>query len=105
MVGQASLHPAVHFLPVSHPHYQDEQRFIPNLIDGAVILPRPNADAIELFLRLHLLYSMRAWILFEAENVPVHFLADRRIEPTDFPFRGGSDLHAVSQDSVPQFPH
>lgn len=48
---------------------------------------------------------MRAWILFEAENVPVHLPADVRIEFAKIPFGGGSDCNVVGQDSVPQFPH
>ena len=100
-----SLHPAVHFFPVSHSYHEDEESFIPNLIDGAVVLPRPYIDPIELSLRLHLLHAMRTWILFEAENVPVHLPADLRIELAEVPFGGGSDFHAVGQDSVPQFPH
>jgi hypothetical protein len=100
-----SLHPAVHFFPVSHSYHEDEESFIPNLIDGAVVLPRPYIDPIELFLRLHLLHAMRTWILFEAENVPVHLPADVRIELAEVPFGGRSDFNAVGQDSVPEFPH
>ena len=48
---------------------------------------------------------MRAWILFEAENVPVHWPADVRIELAEIPFGGGSDFNLVGQDSVPQYPH
>jgi hypothetical protein len=70
--GAISLHAAVYVFPVSHLHYQDKQSFIPNLIDDAVVLSRPYVDAVELLLGLHLHHAMRAWILFEAENVPVH---------------------------------
>ena len=48
---------------------------------------------------------MRTWILFEAENVPVHLPADLRIELAEVRFGGGSDFNAVGQDSVPKFPH
>ena len=103
--GAISLHAAVHVFPVSHLHYEDEQGFIPNLINDAVVLPRPNIDAIELLLGLHLHHSMRAWILFEAENVPVDLLSDVGIELAKVPLSGGSDFHAVGQESVSKFPH
>ena len=103
--GATSLHAAVYLFPVSHLHYQDKQSFIPNLINDAVVLPRPNVEAIELLLRLHLHHAVRTWILFEAENVPVHFPPHVRIELADLPFGGRSNLNAVGQDSVPQHPH
>jgi hypothetical protein len=36
-------------------------------------------DAIELLPGLQLLHPMRAWILCQAEKVPVHLLSDVRI--------------------------
>ena len=103
--GATSLHAAVYVFPVSHLHYQDEESLIPNLINDAVVLPRPNIDAIELLLRLHLHHAMGARILFEAENVPVHLPPHVRIELADLPFGGRSNFNEVGQDSVPQYPH
>ena len=103
--GATSLHAAVYVFPVSHLHYQDKQSFIPNLINDAAVLPRPNIDAIELLVRLHLHDAMRAWILFEAENVPVHLPPHVRIELADLPFGGRSNFNEVGQDLVPQYPH
>jgi hypothetical protein len=48
---------------------------------------------------------MRTWILFQTKKVPVHLLADVRIELAEVPLSGGSDFDAVGQDSVSQFPH
>ena len=103
--GPASLQPAVHFLPVSHLHHENDEDFIPNLIDDSVVLPRPHIEAVELLLRLQLLHAMRARIRFQAETVPVHLLSDVRIELAQLPLSGGSDFNAVGQDSVSQFPH
>jgi hypothetical protein len=98
--GSASLQPTVHFLPVSHSHHENQEDLIPNLINGAIVLPRPHVDAVELLLRLYLLRSMRTRILFQAENVPVHLLSDVRIEFPEVPLSGRSDLDAVSQNSI-----
>jgi hypothetical protein len=68
----------VDFLPVSHLHQEDKQNFVPNLIDGAVVLARPDLQAVELLFRCELLHTMRARVLFQAENVPAHLLADVR---------------------------
>lgn len=86
-------------------HHEDEQNFVPSLIDGAVVFARPHVDAVELLFRCELLHTVRARVLFQVENVPVHLLADVRIEFAEIPLRGGSDFNAVGQDSVPQFPH
>ncbi len=48
---------------------------------------------------------MRTQILFEAENVLDDLLSDVRIKLAEVPLRGGSDLNAVGQDSVSEFPH
>jgi hypothetical protein len=47
---------------------------------------------------------MRAWVLFQAENILVHLLADVRIELANFLLGGGSDLNAVGQ-LVSQLPY
>jgi len=91
-----SLHPAVYFFPVSHPHHEDEEDLVPNLIDHAVVLPRPDIDAVELLFRLHLLHPMRTRILFEAENVLDDLPSDVWIKLAEVP---------LSQDSVSEFPH
>ena len=90
---------------VSYLHHQDQQNIVPNLIEGAVVLPRPNGDAIELLLRLQLLHSMRTWVLFQAEKVQVDLLADVSIELAKVPLSGGRDFNAVGQALVPQFSH
>jgi len=100
-----SPHPSIDFLPVPHLHHQDKEDFVPNLINDAVVLPRSHIDAVELLLRLQLLDSMRARIFFQTENVPVHVLADVRIELAEVPLSGGSDFDAIRQDSVSQVPH
>jgi hypothetical protein len=92
-----SVHLAVHVFPVSHFNYQHEEDFVPDLIDNAVVLPWSDLDAIELFLGLHLLEPVRARILFQAENIPVHLLADAGIELANVPLGGGSDFNAVRQ--------
>jgi hypothetical protein len=74
---------------VSYLHHEDEESFVPNLIEGAVVLPRPYVNAIELLLRRHLLHAMRTWILFQAEKVQVHLLADVSIELAQVPLSGG----------------
>src|ERR1022692_3944747 len=84
-----SLHSAVDLFPVSYLYHQDEESFVPNLIDGSVVLPRSNGDAIELLHRLHLLPSLRTWILFQADKVQVHLLADVSIELANVPLSGG----------------
>lgn len=48
---------------------------------------------------------MRAWIPFQTEKVPGHLFSDMRIELADLSLSSGTDLNAVSQDSVSQFPH
>src|ERR1039458_3625326 len=101
----ASLHSAVDLFPVSYLYHQDEESFVPNLIDGSVVLPRSNGDAIELLLRLHLLHSMRTWVLFQAEKVQVDLLADVSIELAKVPLSGGRDFNAVGQALVPQISH
>src|ERR1017187_7666431 len=98
----ASLDSAVDLFPVSYLYHQDEESFVPNLIDGSVVLPRSNGDAIEL---LHRLHSMRTWILFQAEKVQVHLLADVSIELANVPLSGGRDFNAVGQALVPQYSH
>ena len=45
---------------------------------------------------------MRTWILFQAEKVQVHLLADVRIELADVPLSSGSDFNPVCQDSISQ---
>ena len=85
-------------LPVSHLHHENQESLVPNL-------PRPDMDAAELLLRLHLLHSMRTWILFQTEKIPVHLLAEVRIELADVFLSGRSDFDAIGQDSVSQFPH
>jgi hypothetical protein len=74
-------------------------------LNSTVVLPRPHVDAVELLLRFDLLHPVRTRILFQTENVPVHLLADVRIELAEVLLSGGSDFDAVGQDSVPQFPH
>ena len=76
-----------------------------NLIDHAVVLPRPDINAVEFLFRFHLLRPMRTRTLFEAENVPVDLLSDVGIELAKVPFSGGSDFNAVGQESVSKFPH
>jgi hypothetical protein len=66
--------------PVSNLRHEDEENFVPDPIDGAVVLPRPHGDAMEFLFRLQLLHAMGTRILFQAENVPVHWLADVGIE-------------------------
>ena len=46
--GHALLHPAVRFFPVSHPHHENEEDLVPNLIDHAVVLPRPDISKVPL---------------------------------------------------------
>jgi hypothetical protein len=75
------------------------------VIDNAVVLPRSEMHAIELFLGFHLLESRRAGILFQAQNIPVHLLADVSIELADAPLGGGRDFNAVGQPLVSKFPH
>src|ERR1035441_11033143 len=93
--GQPSLYAAVYVFPVSHLHYEDEQSFIPNLINDAVVLPRPNIDAIELLLRLHLYHAMRAWILFELFYVGEDLSTDTQVQFLKLPERGRSELQGV----------
>jgi hypothetical protein len=90
---------------VAHLHYEDQENFIPNLVNGAIVLTRTHIDAVKLLLGLHLLDPRGAGVVFEAENVPVHLLSDVRIEPADIPLSGGGDFNPVGQVSVPQFPH
>jgi hypothetical protein len=97
--------PGVDFLSVSHLHDEDEQDLSPNLVNDAVVLPWTHVNAIELLLRLHLLHSMRTWIVLQAENVPGHLLSDMRIELAEVPLSGGSDFNAVGQVLVSKFPH
>jgi len=80
-----SLHPAVHFFPVSHLHHKDKEEFVPNLIDRTVTLSWSHVYAIELLFRLQLLHSGRARTLLQAEKVPVHLLSDVGIELADIP--------------------
>jgi len=87
----ASLHPAIHFFPVSHPHHEDYEDLVPNLVDNAVVLPRPDIDAVELLFRFQLFDPMRTRIL--------------RIKLAKVPFSSGSDFHAVGQNLVSKFPH
>ena len=42
-----SLHPAVYFFQVSHPHHEDEEDLVSNLIDDAAALPRLDIDIDE----------------------------------------------------------
>ena len=74
-----SFHPAVHFLTVPHLHHKDEEGFIPDLVNGAVVLPRSHIDAVEFLLRLQFLHPMRTRIFFQAEKVPADLLADVRV--------------------------
>jgi hypothetical protein len=90
---------------MTHFDHQDEQDFVPDVIDNAAFLPRPKMHAIELFLSFHLLESMRAGIFFQAEDVPVHLLADVSIELADLPLSGGRDFNAVGQPLVSKLPH
>ncbi len=48
---------------------------------------------------------MRTWILFQAEKVQVHLLADVSIELANVPLSGGRDFNAVGQALVPQYSH
>jgi hypothetical protein len=48
---------------------------------------------------------MRTRILFQAEKVQAHVLADVRIKLAEISLSGGRDFNAVGQVSVPQFPH
>src|ERR1017187_9127709 len=95
--GATSLYAAVYVFPVSHLHYEDEQSFIPNLINDAVVLPRPNIDAIELLLRLHLYHAMRAWILFELFYVGEDLSTDTQVQFLKLPERGRSELQGVGR--------
>src|SRR5271157_5230801 len=88
----ASLHAAVDFFPVPHLHYEDEESFVSNLINGAVVLPRSHIDAVEFLLRLHLLHSMRAWILLELFYVRKDLPADTRVKLLKLPESGVSKL-------------
>ena len=96
---------AVNFLPVSNLYDENEEFIIPNLINGTVVLSGSHIDAVEFFLRLQLLHSMRARVFFEAEDVQVHLLADTRIQLADRLFRSGSDFNAISQNLIPKFSH
>ena len=40
-----SIHAAVYFFPVSHFHHKDDENFVSNLIDRAVVLPRSHMNA------------------------------------------------------------
>ncbi len=96
---------AVHFFAVSHSYYENEQSFVSNLINGAVVLSGAQMDAKELLARFQPLRPTRTRILFQEEKVPDHFLSDVRIEPAEVPPGGGGNFNAVGQDSVSQFPH
>jgi hypothetical protein len=103
--ASASLHPAIHFLSISYLHHKNDENFVPNLVNDAVVLPRPYVDAVELLLRLHLLHSVRTWIVLQAENVPGNLFPDMRIELTEVPLSGGRDVNAVGQVLILQLPH
>ena len=75
-----SVHLAVHVFPVSHFNYQHEEDFVPDLIDNAVVLPWTDVHAIELFLGLQLLESMRTGIFLELLYVGIDLSADTRVE-------------------------
>ena len=92
-----SLHAAVHVLAMSHLDHEHEENFVPDVIDNAVVLAGTDVDAKELFLGLHQFEAVGARILFEAENVPIHLLADVGIELADVPLGGRSDFNTTGQ--------
>ena len=94
-IEAVSLHAAVDFFPISDLHHEDEESFVSNLINGAVVLPRPHIDAIELLLGLHLFHSVRAWILLELFDVRKDLAADTRVELLKFPESGVSKVQSV----------
>jgi hypothetical protein len=61
-------------------------------------------DTIELLPRRRLFHPIRTWILFQAENIPVHLLSDLRIELTEVPLSGGSDFYAIGPGLNPTVP-
>jgi hypothetical protein len=94
---------AIHFsrlvrvFAMSHLDDQDEENLVADMIDNAVVLSRPDVDAIELLLGFHLFESERARVLLQAENVAVHLLADVRVELADVPLGGGRDFNTIGQ--------
>lgn len=97
MPGRALFEVAVDLFAMSDPDDGDEQDFVPDLIDCAVVLPWSQVDTIELFFGFHECASRRARLLFQAEQVAIHPLADVRIELADLLLGGRRDLNAIVQ--------
>lgn len=100
VVGALSPNTPVHLFPVPHLDHKDEEDLILNLVDDAVVLPRPDVDAVELFLRCELLHPMRAGILLQAEEVRVYNLADMRVQLPNVPRGGWGQFDSIGQASV-----
>jgi hypothetical protein len=100
---RVSLYAPVHFFPVSDLYDENEKNVVPNLIYGAVILPWPDTDTVELLFSLQSFSSVRTRVLFQPQDIEVHFSSDVRSELADVPLGGGGDFDPVGQGLVSQF--
>lgn len=101
----SSLQSAVDLFAIADLDHEDDENVVADLIDGAVVLPRPDADSVELLLALECFRTMGSRVFLQKEKVPVDMPTDMRIECAEIPLGGGSELNVVGQASVPQLPH
>src|ERR1039458_5215398 len=76
----ASVDAAVDFLSVAYLDNQDEQDLVPNLIDCAVALPRPDVHAVKLLFGFEFLHTMVTPALFHTQEIAENPLPDVRVE-------------------------
>ncbi len=99
----ASLQSPVDILPVSNLHDQDQQYFVPNLIDSPIILTRSNIDSIEFLVRYQFLHPTGPGLIGKFANVAHDLLSDRWIQFPEVSGRRWRDVDAVEQKLGSEF--
>lgn len=101
-VGALSAETPVDLFPVPHLDHKDEEDLILNLVDDAVVLSRPDVDAVELLLRCEPFHPVRAGILLQPEEVRANNLTDMRVQLPNVPLGGWGQFDSTGQASVSQ---
>ena len=95
--GAALWRPAIHFLAVADTNHQDDQHFIPDLVDRAIALTWSDVDSVKRGGAFELADAGWTGIAFQPENVVDHVPADVLIEAAKIALGRGRKVNAVPQ--------